>query len=165
MPYSRNPKTVENWKAYLDQLLNSSTDIAWESANTHMLGYYLRQAMTIAQKQKIAPYEGLKDKWTIRDRGDRILAELKSRAPIETLKRADAKLILAGLVDLPEIVGACIEHKADEMYFPEGVLDEQQTKVLYLWSSKNGYHIIIGNGVTVTKTDPGDIAWVPPESL
>lgn len=126
-----------------------------------MLGYYLREAMTLAKKYKIAPYEELKDKWIIRDRGDRITAELRSRTPLEAMRIAISKLVLSNLVSLNEIVGACINHKAEEMYFPDADITDEEAGTLYLWSIKNGYFIVVGNGVTITKTDPGDVAWIP----
>jgi len=161
MPYSRNPKTVDRSAVFLDQLVAATTDIGWKAENTHMLGYYLREAMTIAKKYKIAPYEGLKDKWIIRDRGDKIVAELRSRTPLEAMRIAIAKIVLGDIVSLNEIVGACINHKAEEMYFPDASITDEEAATLYLWANKNNYFIIVGNGITVTKSDPGDIAWTP----
>lgn len=161
MGYSRNPKMIERSRTFLDAMLAAKDDIAWNSENSHMLGYYIREALTLAKRFDIAPYNELKDKFIIKDKGDRVVAELRLRIPV--LRHATGKLTLSELTSVQEIVGACIEHKSEEMYFPNASLSEDDVKTLHTWTEKNNYFIISAPGgeLTVTRKDPGDIKWMP----
>lgn len=161
MGYSRNPNVVTRCKTQLDTLLAATSDVTWVVKDSHMTGYWIREAMTVAEKQGIKPYHELKGKFIIRDKGGKVVAELRERAALEQLKSSAPKLVLADLTGLLEILGACVEHKSSEMYFPGAALDEEEIGRLYNWCRTNNYFIIAGDGITITKTDPGDIAWTP----
>ncbi len=61
------------------------------------------------------------------------------------------------------IVGAVLTHKASEMYFPDAKLNESDLVALAGWATPAGYFIInnYDNGVTLTKSNPGEMVWVP----
>lgn len=126
-----------------------------------MLGYYLREALTIAEKMKIEPYHELKSRFRIRDLGDRVVAELTKVESLTALQTGMAKMTLPGLTELFEIIGAAITHGANEMYFSEAELLEEEVGKLFAWATKNGYHLVVGEGITLTKTDPGEAKWLP----
>lgn len=163
MGYSKNKEKVERVRKLLDQMLGTSVDLRWESDNPHMLAYHLREAMTIAQKNHIEPYEELKDKFTIRNRGTFVLAEVKKSLDIVAqLQTAMAKVVLEDETTVVAIVGAAITHKAEELFFPNAVLSEDDLKQLYTWTEKNGYFIVAADlGATLTKRDPGPAKWSP----
>lgn len=128
-----------------------------------MLGYHLREAMTLAKKLGKSPYDTLKDRFTIRNRGDRVVAELKNIETIQALQNLMSRMELPDVTGITEIVGAAIMHdQATEIYFPDAVLGVDEAKDLYGWTSVRGYHLVVAEvGVTLTKNDPGEAAWKP----
>lgn len=163
MGYSKNPAAVERVKPLLDQMVKATTDLMWPSENAHMLGYHLREAMSVAKSKKIEPYHELKDKFVIRNRGTRVIAEKRHVETITALQAALSKVVLSNIETLVQIVGAAIEHKAHELFFPDAALAVEEDKLtLYKWCQKNGYHMILAEvGVTLTKEEVGDIEWTP----
>jgi len=149
-------------KPLLDQMLAAQRDLAWPTDNAHMLGYRLREAMNIAKRGKIEPYQNLKDKFVIRNKGDKVYAEYRHPETIAALREVLSKMTLADIEQPMEIVGAAILHKAQEMYFPSVTLTDEDKLTLYQWTSKNGYYMIVAEvGVTLTRVNPGDVAWEP----
>jgi hypothetical protein len=128
-----------------------------------MLGYHIREAMTLAKRLGKAPYNSLKDKFTIRNRGDRVTAELKNVESLHALSNAMSKMEIPEIHTVLEIVGAAITHDAaTQLYFPDAALDYEQSTELYNWATANGFYLIIAEvGVTITKSDPGEVAWTP----
>lgn len=160
MGYSKNIKMIERVRPLLDQMLNAKTNLVWPSRNAHMLGYQIREALTLAKKNKVEPYDALKDKFVIRNKGDHILAEL--RLVEVSIEAVLSKVTLEGLVSLMEIVGGAINHRADEMYFPSADLEPEEIEKLFIWAQKNEYFLIAAEtGVTLTKNDPGEAKWTP----
>lgn len=164
MGYSKNEAVINRVKPLLDQMVVAKADLTWPTKDAHMLGYHLREAMTLAKRIGKAPYDQLKDKFTIRNRGDRVLAELKIVETVQALQNLMSKMELPEIHTVVEIVGAAIAHDAGQMYFPDAVLTEDDAKELYNWTSKHGYHLIVAEvGATITKDDPGEAAWTPTE--
>lgn len=163
MGYSRNPAVIDRVKPLLDQMITAQSSLAWPSKNSHMLGYYIREAMTLAKRKKVEPYHELKDRFVIRDKGDRIVAELKTPATIEALREAMAKVVLAELVSLYEVIGGAVNTKADELYYPDADLSQDDLAKLYAWAVNNKYFLIVSeeDGVTLTREDPGELKWTP----
>lgn len=161
--YSQNEAAINRVQALLDQMVVTDTDLSWPTKDAHMLGYHLREAMTLAKRIGKSPYDTLKDKFTIRNRGDRVVAELKVKEGIEALQSLMSKVELSDVTSTVEIVGAAIVHsQATELYFPDAVLTDEDKLALWKWSSKNEYYIIVAEiGVTLTKKDPGEVAWTP----
>lgn len=145
----------------LDQMVSATTSISWTTDNGHMLGYKLREAMLVAKNKKITPYDKLRDKFIIRNKGDKVMAELRVYTAI-SLQESLSRVTIEDISVLPAIIGAAITHKANEMYFPDARLSYDDTEKLYLWASKNFYFLIISeSGVTLTKNDPGEARWEP----
>ena len=162
MGYSKNEASINRVKSLLDQMVKANTDLTWPTKDAHMLGYHLREAMTLAKRIGKAPYETLKDKFTIRNRGDKVVAELKIVESVQALQQLMSKMELPEVHTIVEIVGAAISHDAGQIYFPDAVLSTEDSTELYGWTSKHGYFLIVAEvGVTITKEDPGEVAWTP----
>lgn len=162
MSYSSNVKVIEKMKSLLDQMVQAKTDLTWPTTNAHMLGYHIREALTIAKKAGIKPYDTLKDRFVIRNRGDRVTAELKDKEAFTALQSVMSKVTLENLTSLMEIVGGAINHKAREMFFPDADLMPEELEKLHLWAEKNEYFMVASDaGVTLTRDDPGEAKWVP----
>lgn len=162
MGYSNSKSVIERAKEYLEILLVSNQDVTWQAENTHMFAYYLREAMTLAAKHRIAPYHELKGKWIIRNKGNRVVAELKGIEPLVGLQAMPTKFTSSVITTLTELVGAAITVKATEMYFSSVALSDADKLMLYQWCQKNEYYMVAAEvGVTLLKNDPGDVAWQP----
>lgn len=131
-----------------------------------MLGYYLREAMTVAKKLNIEPYHELKDKWTIRNRGMKVVAEYKLVEPLSGLAQAASKMEIPHAASLAELVGAAIQYRTPEMTFPNAALTPQEYPMLYKWCEANGYYMIVSDAgvITLTKTDPQGVQWTPEDA-
>jgi len=162
MGYSRNVKAIDRVRPLLEQMLVARTNLMWPSKNAHMLGYHIREALTIAKKEKIEPFDKLKERFVIRNKGDHVVAELKDIEELDTIQSVMSRVTLEGLVTLMEIVGGAINHKADQMFFPSADLEDGEVEKLYIWAQKNSYFLIVADsGVTLSKSDPGEAKWEP----
>lgn len=162
MGYSGNKAAVERVKPLLDQMVQAQQDLTWPSTNAHMLCYHIREAMTVAEKLKIEPYDGLKVNWIIRNRGTKVVAERKNVETLQALQAAMSNMELENVDSAMGIVGAAIMHKAHQMYFPDARLNPDDVLALYSWCHKHGYFLVVAEvGVTITKDDPGEVAWTP----
>lgn len=162
MGYSRSLNAIERVKPLLDQLVSADKDISFPHENPHMLGYHLREAMTIAEKKKVSPYAELKKRWTIRNRGNRVVAELRGVENIVALQAAMSKMAIEDVSSLVEVIGSAITHKAHEMFFPDADMIREDVEKLYAWARKNEYYLVVSlDGITLTKDDPGEAAWTP----
>lgn len=163
MPYSKNLNSITRVKKILDQMVEAKTNLSWPNHNPHMLAYRIREAMTLAEKVHYAPYHILKAKYIIRNKGSRVLAELREiDSVLETLQAAHTRVTLEQLSSLIEIIGGVIHAKAEEMFFPDADLSAEETNRLYLWCKEKDYFLIVAErGITITKTDPGEAKWEP----
>lgn len=160
MGYSYSPMRVERMKAYLNSMLTANHELRWKSENTHMLAYHIREALVIAEKKSIVPYSKLKSLFIVKNLGSYVSAVRRTETPDEV--GANVKLTLSEIENVEGVVGAVILHKANEMFFPDCVLNDAEAKVLFDWASPLFYNLVIGeSGTTVTKNDPGDAAWKP----
>lgn len=165
MGYSNSEASIKRVQKLLDQMLDAQSDISWPSPNAHMLGYHIREALTIAKKKGIEPYKGLKDRFIIRNKGTRVVAELRDVETLAALQSAMSKVVLENLSSLMEILGGAINHKMSEMFFPDADLTQDEAEKLYLWAQKNGYFLIVAeSGITLTKNDPGEAVFRPESS-
>lgn len=160
MGYSKNLDRIERVRPLLDQMLKAKTSLTWPSENAHMLGYHIREALTLAKKGKIAPYDTLKDRFIIRNKGSHVVADPKD---IEiSIESVMSKVTLEDLTSLMEIVGGALNHRADEMFFPSADLEADEVEKLYTWAQKNDYFLVVAEtGVTLTRNDPGEAKWTP----
>jgi len=164
MGYSKSPLAIKRVQTLLDQMLHATTDLTWPAENAHMLGYYIRQAMTIAEKQNIEPYYSLKGRFVIRNRGDRVTAELRDISPAAGLQVAMSSVRLEDVTSLMEMIGALITHHvAEQVHFPKSNLTKEEMISLYKWVKENEKFMVVSDleGITVVSTDPGEVKWTP----
>lgn len=174
MGYSKSTRAVQRVKKYLDEMLREDTQIEWASDDPSKLAYQLNDGLHAAKhnavdrdKRPVEPYASyahLKAKFILRIRPGRVVAEPRDVVPLQTLRVGMSRLTLHEIRDVMEIVGAAIKHKAPEMFFPDADENEVNLPQLYAWASRNDYFIIPSDdGITLTQTDPGDLAWEPTE--
>ena len=142
-------------------MAEATTSLEWETPEPHKVAFYIREGIAVAKKTG-NPLGNLAGKFIIRPQANKVIAQLRVYDPnFVELKRTLNKMVVDDLSTLLEIVGAAIKHKADEMYFPSGKLSVEDLQSLYAWTSKNEYFIVIGDGVTITRVDPGEAKWEP----
>lgn len=170
MAYARSKKSVTRIEPLLDQLLTSSDDVIFRCDEPQKVAYQLHEALKSAgffpEYQK---YLVIRDKFTIRTRAGKVIAELKTRPIIDSIKGMKVpppKVTIDAVLNPLEIVGATIaNNKPEEIYFPVSKLSEAELSELYIWASFVNYFIINhgDNGVTLTKDKPQFplAAWEP----
>lgn len=177
MGYSKSPRAVQRVRNHLDEMVRSSERLEWVDEDPSKLAYRINDGIAAAKsnaltrdKQPVEPYvtyARLKAKFIIKIDGNKVIAEPRDIMPLEAVRAGMGKMVLHELNDVLEIVGAAIKHKAPEMFFPDAddLNESEDLPQLYAWASKNNYYIIPSeDGVTLTQTDPGDLAWKPGES-
>lgn len=166
MPYARSRKAIMRVEPILRELLNAQDDVTYQSLEPQKLSYQLHEAFKSALVYpEYALYAPLRDKFTIRLRAGKVVAELKSKqlVALKVVKEQLSKMTIVEVNTVLGIVGATVTHKASEMYFPDAKLGEGELATLENWATPAGYFIInnYDNGVTLTKVNPGEMAWSP----
>lgn len=168
MGYYYSKAAIFKVQGFLDEMLKSDGDITWTVADhvePNRVAYAIRQGIKSAGYYKFEEYAHLGDRFIIRSKPGQVIAELRSRFDVVVSRTAVDKLTIKEANNLNSLVGAAIKHKADEMYFPN-ILNpnEELLNQLYLWSSEQGYKIVLNEtGVTLTKKDIGELEWKPEE--
>lgn len=161
MGYSKTSKyAITKVQTLLDQMLKSEGNVSWPSRDPQKLIYLLRDALSVAEKDHSSPYRPLKSNFIIRNKGTHVLAERRNVVDIiGELSRS--RMTIENITTLIEIIGAVITHKQHEMYFPDALVNEEEILQLYNWCLEKEYNIVVGDGITVTKNDPGEAKWLP----
>lgn len=171
MAYSKSVKALNRVKEYLDQMLASSSQIQWQVANPTETAFRIREGINVAKQRArdgdspfrvtYGQYAQLSAKFIIRAGIGVVIAEPRD-VMLETPKEAISKQVLPGLSSDMEIVGAAIVHKTPVMFFPDATESSDDLYVIYAWAQKHDYFLVSSeDGLTLTKTDPGEIAWQP----
>lgn len=150
MGYSKNPNVLNRVANHIRELqqANGTKDIEWKHDDPAKLALWLREAMG----------PELKAIYVVKVRVGSVLAQPRVYRPIES-----ASIVrLPGLREPLEIIGACIHHGAAVIHFPDG----EGSIPIHRWGTSNGYYLVVNEeGLTMTKTDPGEIAWRPDDTL
>lgn len=169
MAYSQSIAAVKRVEKLLLVLLNSNSDedILFASREPAKLAYQLHEALRVCDKfEEYKHFSILKDRYRVRVRSNRVLLErkLKDVIAVKVDNRPLQRMTLDNIDDLLGIVGAATVHKTGEIYFPDALLSDNDLLALHNWAKSNSYFIINheDGGVTITKIDPGEIAWEPP---
>jgi len=178
MGYSTSIRAFNRVKAYLDEMAAKNEPLVWPATDAAKLAYYIREGIRIAKGRVsdtktpkntldfFQPYSSLSAKYVIRVKGNNVVAEPRELIPNLPASEVLKRMVIEEVEEPLEIVGAVIKHKAPEMFFPMGDNSPENLARIYAWSSKNDYFIVSSDvGITLTKTDPGEIAWRPVESL
>ncbi len=170
MGYSKSPKAILRVKSHLDMLVASTKRVTFTSNDPAELAYRIQNGMFAAKYQvehekkgePFITYAKLKSKYIIKIGNGVVVAEPRD---IE-LSLAEAagmeRMVLPQVTETLAVIGAAIQHQASEMYFPDA--GEEIVPQLYAWASSNKYYIIPSDdGITLTRNDPGELAWNPNE--
>jgi hypothetical protein len=170
MAYSKSVKALNRVKENLDQMLASSSQITWQADNPTELAFRIREGINVAKvrareegpnRNVFIAYAQLSAKFIVRVGAGIVIAEPRD-IMLETPKEAISKQVLPGLSSDMEIVGAAIMHKTPVMFFPDATDEPGDLNVIYAWAQKHSYFLVSSEeGLTLTKTDPGEIAWHP----
>jgi len=162
MAYTKSEFAITRVQKYLKQMEEAQSSIEWVAEEPHKLAYLIREGLSVAKKLN-HPFAELSKKFILRAKAHKVVAELRVSDPsIIELQRILNKMRIEKVSTLLEVVGATIKHKADEMYFPDAVgLTYDEITRLYNWTKTNDYFIIVGDGITLSKVDPGDAKWIP----
>lgn len=166
MPYARSRKAILRVESILKELLNAQDDVTYQSLEPQKLSYQLHEALKSALVYpEYALYAPLREKFTIRLRAGKVVAELKHKqlVALKIVREQLSKMTVPEVNTVLGIVGAAVTHKASEMYFPDAKLGDSELATLENWATPAGYFIVnnYDNGVTLTKTNPGEMTWQP----
>lgn len=166
MAYARSKKSVLKLESVLKQLVEAKDDLVFQSLEPHRLAYSIHEALkSAAIYPEFYHYSLLRDKYTIRIKSNKVVAELKSKIIVgETIIREQlGKMTIVEVSDIMGVVGAAVTHKAGEMFFPDAHFTVEGLSELYQWSEPAGYFIINhgDNGLTLTRVHPGEMNWTP----
>jgi len=175
MGYSKSVKAINKVRAELDQMLGSTQTITWKSSNPAKDAFAIREGINVAKQRALdgnsphhaeyLAYASLKAKFIVRAGAGVVEAEPREIMLVPA-KQVMHKQVLPNLTSDMEIVGAAITHKTPELFFPDASDEEKDLKVIYAWAQKHGYHLVSSEGgLTLTQTDPGEIAWKPARQL
>lgn len=157
---------------YLQQMVQAEGEIQFPAEEPGDFAYKLREGIEASKhhaldhlKRPIEPfisYAGLKSKYLIRVKGPLVICEPRDLVPIARLKTALGQVAIPEVIDTLGIIGAAITHKAPILVFPDAKEASVDCNRLSFWASQNGYYLVVGdNHVTLTKADPGSLAWHP----
>ena len=175
MGYSKSIRAFNRVKGFLDEMVAKNEPIVWPASDPSKLAYYIREGIKVAKdrandekhptRETYRPFSSLSSKYLLRVKGGTVIAEPRDMLPELIASAVLSRMVIEDVVDPLEIVGAVIKHKAPELFFPSADLSLDTLQRVYAWSSKHDYFIVVSDiGITLTKTDPGEIAWQP-ESL
>lgn len=172
MGYSKSLRTIQRVKNHLDQMVASSERLEWPTTNPSKLSYWIRDGVNASRRYAVdserrpvepyASYARLGTKYIIKLDEGKVVAELRDVIPLPIEATGMGKMVLNELATEFELVGAATQHQAPEMFFPDASEDTCNMFLLHNWCQHNAYFIVSNaSGITLTKTDPGDIAWTP----
>lgn len=175
MGYSKSIRAFNRVKKYLDEMVEKQEVLSWPAEDSAKLAYYIREGIKVAKlraadneypnREQFKPYISLSAKFVVRDKGKQVVAEPRELVPTISASEALKKIVLEDVIEPLEVVGAVIKHKSDIMFFPEADLDSNSLEKIYGWTSRHDYFIVVSDvGITLTRTDPGEIAWHPNQS-
>lgn len=157
MGYSNNPIAIDRMEKFLDLMFNTDSILEWETPDPQRLAYYIREALSAAQKmlekdptnERMKNYVSLRAKFIIRIRGNKVIAEPRSALPMAVSQVKKLKSVyLPNITSLSEIVGAVakymIEEKKEQIKIPDFDLTEDELQQLstYLETKSLTVHII-----------------------
>lgn len=146
MGYSNNPIAIDRMEKFLDLMFNTDSTLEWETPDPSRLAYYIREAMSAAQKmlekdpnnERMRDYVSLRAKFIIRIKGNKVIAEPRGALPMAVSQVKKLKSIyLPDITSLSEIVGAVakymVEEKKEQIKVPNFDLTEEELKQLGLY--------------------------------
>ena len=166
MSYARSKRSVIKVENILKQLLEAKDDLIFQSLEPQKLAYHIHEGMrSVAFYPEYSLYTQLRDKFVIRVRSNKVVAELRNKTivALATVSEQLGKMTIVDVDNVMSVIGACVKHKAGEIYFPAAQFNDTMLNELYQWSEPAGYFIINHGvmGITLTRVHPGEINFVP----
>lgn len=164
MGYGTSERAIKRVQQHLDRLVSANEHVEFEADDPGRLAYYLREAIHAAAKRDpTSPYARLKAKFLLRTLAGKVRAELRDAVPVMALREQMNVMHIPEAADELDVVGAAIKHKLHTMHFPNANEDCAVGDV-HSWAKQNGYYVIVhdeDNGITLTKDNPGELAYDP----
>lgn len=166
MAYSYSGTSIERAERYLKQMVESDKDITWECSNPRKFSYRIREAIAAADRMNILSYSRLKEKYKLTMQGNSVVAKLRwlPKDPFE-----NTNVVIDEDASAPTaIVTLAIQNNlADELRFPNAILNDSQLLLVYNWCTNSGSGFLIidlkDNGIILTKRK-SELAWKPPQT-
>lgn len=156
MPYLATKLAVERVLNSLNSMLNAEGDITFPTKEPHKLALQIHNAIAVCEQwSEYIKYSKLRVKYKVRVRAGKVMCELRvgdggteGEGVIEM-----SKMTFDNITSVESVVGAMVENKPREGYFPHVSLNAQELVDLWRWAQLNYYHIIDHEeaGVTVTR--------------
>lgn len=159
MGYTLSGKAIEAVESFLNQMVDSKSNLAWKSTDPIKLAYRIRTGILSAKKLGPPSFGKLLSKYKLLVREDQVIAQLRDSI-------ADVQFIFTGLDSPLAILTEAIKLKdEEEIVFKEtGSFNDSQLGIIYNWAQKNKFYIIYSphsGELILTKKDLEEIAWKP----
>ena len=171
MPYNKSIKAVARAQTQLEQLYRSRKTIDWATKNPSRLAYQLREAIYAAQfHNKYRHFSELKYIYEFQQLNGSVRAHYMGLdVPESLIQEIETPVDNAGtdvgapempptqldsVSSLREIIGAMVSlgDVSHEVFFPDAVLQDDDLRRLYDWSTETGWSLISHEGAGVTLT-------------
>lgn len=140
MSYSLSEAALKQVEDYLHELVNTNEEqLIWEVGDSRKFAYCLRQGIKAADKLQKPILAGLKFKWIITEKGNKVIAKRRSTGgrvtPIGNHRKE-----FPGIVALADIVMAAIANTHfNILYFPDLSLTVGDVAHLEKWTKAKGW--------------------------
>ena len=170
MGYSKSIRAVRRVEPILKQLVVAQGNLEFPSSNSGEDAYYIRDGIKASAHHAIRDnepnepyysYSQLNVKYVFKAAAGKVVAALRDVVTVRALASAHASMSVPDVDDDLSIIGAAITHRAPRMYFPDAGAESVDLHSVYNWARENNYHIVVGDGITLTQDDPGKLAWKP----
>ena len=168
MGYHLSENAFIRAQPFMDEMLKASDDIIWVVDNPEItpdkVAYQIRQGIATAAAKGEADYASLAEKFVIKSRPGRVIAERRNKMLVGVYLQASKQLNIPEANSINSIVEQTIKNlDQEELYFPN-ILNANNDLLteLYKWVSTKGFKIIRNKqGITLTKKEVGEIEWKP----
>lgn len=155
MGYTVSSRAISRVFNQLQQMVNAQTNLEWVTDNPREFAYRLREAISVAvertKKGDGEPYESfskLRAKYLFREKGGKVIAELRDAIPQMTLKSDFAVMNEPNANDAMSVVGVMIKNRGKIIVFPAfDINDVNESLLVSNWAIKNNYNVTIANGM------------------
>lgn len=155
MGYTVSSRAITRVYDQLQQMVKAETNLEWATDNPREFAYRLREAISVAiertKKGDGEPYESfakLRAKYLFREKGGKVIAELRDAIPQMTLKSDFAVMTEPNVSDAMGVVGVMIKNRGKIIHFPAFDINDGSESVLVSnWAEKNNYNVVVANGM------------------
>jgi hypothetical protein len=179
MGYSLSRHSVIRNLPQLRQLAELKTTVRFSTTDPKKLAYKLREALAAcaAHEEFIELYEHIQPHYRFREGEREVIAEYFSISIGEVERDSPNRVVIEkktipGVSGLADILATAIKFgNEEELYFPNGSLDDDAKMKLYTWCSPLEWSYIDhthggGEGLTLTKKElPEGVAWSASEEV